>query len=202
MWLAGLGALILIALVVATYLNGREDAPEPREGRSTERAAGGADAPATSGDVAVPADWTAYEDPSLGYELSYPSGWTVEGEGSSNTFFRDPATGTYLQVAWRQPPSELGAVGAWEAQAETFAADHENYQEIRIDPVTFQDSPDAAEWEFTYEENGAQLHAIDLGFITADESTGMALFFQTHEEDWESSQELFEQLKAGFRPPA
>jgi hypothetical protein len=62
---------------------------------------------------------------------------------------------------------------------------------------------DAAEWEFTYEDGGAQLHAIDLGFIvpTEGEGTGMALFFQTHEEDWTSSQELFEQLKAGFQAP-
>jgi predicted Ser/Thr protein kinase len=201
MWLVGLGALILLALVVATFINSRDDSPEPREGRSGERAAGSAEGSEASEDVAVPANWTTYEDPTLGYELSYPSEWTVEGEGSSNTFFTDPASGTYLQVAWRQPPSELGPEGAWEAQAETFAADHENYQEIRIDPTTFQDM-DAAEWEFTYEDGGAQLHALDLGFITSDEETGMALFFQTHEEDWESSQELFEQLKAGFRPPA
>ena len=32
---------------------------------------------------------------------------------------------------------------------------------------------------------------VDLGFITEDGSTGMALFFQTHEEDWAASQELF-----------
>lgn len=201
MWLAALGALLLIALVVATFINSRENSPEPREGRSNERVAGGAEGSETTEDAVVPADWTTYEDPTLGYELRYPSEWTVEGEGSNNTFFRDPATGTYLQVAWQQPPNELGPEGAWEAQAESFAADHENYQEIRIDPATFQ-GMDAAEWEFTYEDGGARLRAIDLGFITPDESTGMALLFQTREDDWGSSQELFEQLKAGFRPPA
>ena len=199
MWLVGLVALVLIAIAAAVFVAGRDD---PSSGSENEGRKGPA-AQGNGGDseVAVPAGWTSYEDPTLGYELRYPSGWTVEGEGESNTYFRDPATGTYLQVAWVQPPNELGPEGAWEAQAETFAADHENYQEIRIDPTTFQ-GMDAAEWEFTYEDGGAQLHALDLGFITRDESTGMALFFQTHAEDWERSQELFEQLKAGFRPPA
>jgi serine/threonine protein kinase len=197
MWLAGLGALLLIAVIVATFLNAREDANEgDRSG-----AGAGAQGSEESEDVTIPSDWIAYEDPTLGYELSYPSDWTVDVEDENNTFFTDPASGTYLQVAWVQPPNELGPEGAWEAQAETFAAGHENYQEIRIEPTTFQ-SMDAAEWEFTYEDGGASLHAIDLGFITSDESTGMALLFQTHEEDWDSSQELFEQLKAGFRPPA
>jgi serine/threonine protein kinase len=197
MWLAGLGALLLIAVIVATFLNAREDATDGDRSNS----GAGAQGSEQSEEVAVPTDWVAYEDPTLGYELSYPSDWAVDVEDENNTFFRDPATGTYLQVAWVQPPNELGPEGAWEAQAETFAAGHENYQEIRIDPTTFQ-SMDAAEWEFTYEDGGAFLHAIDLGFITADDSTGMALLFQTHEEDWDSSQELFEQLKAGFRPPA
>ena len=39
------------------------------------------------------------------------------------------------QVAWVQPPNELGPEGAWDAQAETVAETHENYQEIRIDPT-------------------------------------------------------------------
>lgn len=202
-WIVGIAAVVAIALA-AMFLMDRDE-PNPgaernRDRRNNQAAAPNAESGETEETVAVPTDWTTYEDPTLGYELSYPPGWTVEGEGSSNTYFRDPETGTYLQVAWRQPPSELGPEGAWEAQAESFDATHENYQELRIDPTTFQ-AMDAAEWEFTYEEDGAQLHAIDLGFITTDGSTGMALFFQTHEEDWAASQELFEQLKAGFQAP-
>ena len=198
-WIVGIAAVAAIAFAALFLMNRDDSNPGGTRERDRNNRAAASDADAEDG-VAVPADWTTYEDPTLGYELSYPAGWTVEGEGSNNTYFRDPETGTYLQVAWRQPPSELGPEGAWEAQAESFDASHENYQEIRIDPTTFQDM-DAAEWEFTYEEDGAALHAIDLGFITSDGSTGMALFFQTHEEDWASSQELFEQLKTGFQPP-
>lgn len=196
-WVLGAAAAIAVVVIVAVFLAGRDDPNDsslPSDGRRPGAAGGNEET------VSVPSEWTSYEDPSIGYTLRYPSDWTVDVEDANNTFFRDPATGTYLQVAWTQPPNELGPVGAWEAQAETFDDDHENYQEIRIEPTVFK-GMDAAEWEFTYEDGGVQLNAIDLGFITPDQSTGMALFFQTHAEDWDSSQELFEQLKAGFQAP-
>ena len=34
-----------------------------------------------------------------------------------------------------------------------------------------------------------------------DGTYGMALNFQTHDEDWDSSQELWEQLKTAFKVP-
>ena len=199
-WIATVAALALVIAVVVYVVVNQDETPNTTRDRGGQPAGANNEEDVPEESVAVPADWTTYEDSGIGYTMAYPSEWTVEGEGSNNTYFRDPETGTYLQVAWQQPPNELGPAGAWEAQAESFAASHENYQEIRIDPTTFQ-SMDAAEWEFTYEDGGAALHAIDLGFITPDESTGMALFFQTREEDWESSQELFEQLKAGFQVP-
>ena len=148
----------------------------------------------------VPADWEPYTDDATGYRLSYPNGWDViPGPTETSTDFRDEATGTYLRVDWQQPPGD-DAVAAWEAQAESFAASHENYQELRIEPTTFQGF-EGAEWEFTYTDGGADLHALDLGFIVGDDY-GFALFFQTHAENWESSQDLFESLKASFRPPS
>jgi len=212
LWLAGLAAAILVGVLAAMLFSDRDQtdlADEPRAKQKNEGGAGEdetteeapADTAAGTDTAAVPEGWTTYEDPSLGYEVAHPAEWSVEGEGSQNTYFRDDETGTYLQIAWQQPPNELGPEGAWEAQSDSFAQRKENYDEIRIDPTTFK-GMDAAEWEFTYEEGGASLHGLDLGFITTDGSTGMALFFQTREENWASSQELFEQLKASFRPPA
>jgi hypothetical protein len=43
---------------------------------------------------------------------------------------------------------------------------------------------------------------VNFGFITTDGETGMTLFFQTHEDIWDDSQDIFEQFKATFRPPA
>jgi hypothetical protein len=127
----------------------------------------------------------------------------VEGEGSDNTYFRDPSTGSYLQIAWTQPPTADTPEEAWYSYSDTFASEHEGYNELGITPTTFK-GMDAAAWEYQYVEDGAQLHAVDLGFIVpyGDEGTGMALLFQTHEEDWAASQELFERLKESFQPPS
>jgi hypothetical protein len=147
----------------------------------------------TGGDV--PAGSTSYRDDEIGYTVAYPEDWSASDPGKSNaTDFRDEATGTYLRVDWVTPPNGT-PVGAWERAAEAAPFDT-----IRIDPTTYR-GMDAALWEYTYSEGGADLHAYNLGFITPDGTYGMALNFQTHEENWDSSQDLWEQLKAGFRPP-
>jgi hypothetical protein len=53
-------------------------------------------------------------------------------------------------------------------------------------------------WEFTYSADGADLHVANLGFVA--DNRGYALYFQTREEDWESSQGIFEDFRTAFQP--
>ncbi len=108
-----------------------------------------------------------------------------------------PATGSYLRLAWTDSPGP-SPEGAWEDLSQSFGASHDNYDEIRIDPTTFKGF-DAAEWEYTYSEAGADLHAVDLGFVTGD--YGFALNFQTDEAAWDDSQDTFDAFKASFGAP-
>jgi eukaryotic-like serine/threonine-protein kinase len=195
------------AALVATLLIDEPEQTTSSAPRDTEAsgagtgASGGDDAPAETEqpDVTVPSNWTKYRDPGSGYRLAYPPTWDLIQDAANSIDFRDPDTGTYLRVQWTTTPG-LSPVGAWEDQAQTFAASHSGYEEIRITPTTYR-GHEAAVWEFIYTEDGARLHAADLGFVIGDEY-GFALYFQTHEEDWTSSQDLFEQLKAAFRPPS
>jgi hypothetical protein len=97
-------------------------------------------------------------------------------------------------VGWTDTPGP-SPEGAWEELSDSFGATHADYDEIRIDPTTFK-GYDAAEWEYSYSEDGVQLHAIDLGFVTGE--LGFALNFQTREEDWDASKRLWRTLKASF----
>ena len=135
-----------------------------------------------------------YVDAAGGYELDYPVGWSVRKASRTATDFR-AANGTYLRVDSTSTPGS-SPVAAWRALAKSFAASHDNYREIGIRPLRFK-GHDAAEWEFTYTDRGADLHTIDLGFVTGDR--GYALYFQTHAERWDESQDLFDQLKASFK---
>jgi serine/threonine protein kinase len=188
--LVGLAA---VALAGSLLFGGDEEEPSPD---AKERGASEESAQQPQSDAPeIPAGFTTYRDDEIGYTVAYPEGWSIEDPGKANaTDFRDESTGTYLRVDWVTPPNGTPE-GAWEA-----AAASSPFDTIGIDPTTYR-GMDAALWEYTYSEGGAELHAYNLGFITPDGGYGMALNFQTHEEDWGGSQELWEQLKDGFRPP-
>ena len=156
---------------------------------------------ATGAGVDVPLDWVTYEDPSSGFRISHPPDWEVteHSRDGDSLDIEDPATGgTYLRIDWTDSPG-ASPLAAWEAQADSFAARHDNYQEIQIEPTTFKGF-DAAIWEFTYSDDGVDLHAADIGFVTND--YGFALFWQTQAGAWEGSRDLFEAFQASFEPPA
>ena len=186
---AGLTAVLVVVggtLFLATR-------PEPK---STPDPGSGKDQPQQSGS-AVPGNWIEYQDPDTGYTVSHPPGWSVVPLGDTRTDIRHPSNGSYLRVDWTDTPGD-DPVAAWESLSDSFGARHENYSELGIEAAKFQGF-DAAVWEFTYSDGGADLHAIDLGFVTGD--YGFALNFQTRAEDWTSSQRTFERFQASFRPP-
>ena len=192
LWVA-IGLFAVAALVLGGFLLFDRPVDDPQTTPNQDRATEENQSEETGG--GIPAGFTTYDDDEIGYTAAYPEEWSVSDPGKANaTDFRDDATGTYLRVDWVQPPNGTPE-GAWEA-----AAASSGFDTIRIDPTTYK-GMDAALWEYTYSEGGADLHAYNLGFITPDGTYGMALNFQTHEENWESSQELWEQLKAAFKIP-
>lgn len=146
-------------------------------------------------EAAAPADWTTYTD-ETGYSLSHPPDWEVVDAGESLTDFRDPDSSTYLRVDYTDDPP-ASAVGAWEELSSSFASDHQEYSEIRLEPTTYQ-GYDAAIWEYTYFEGGVTLRATNLGF--GSDEFGQALNFQTTADDWEASRNLYETFETTFEP--
>ena len=192
LWVA-IGVFAMIALVLGSFLLFDRLADEPQAAPNEDGSTEQRDSEPNGG--VIPTDFTTYADDEIGYTAAYPEGWTVSDPGKANaTDFRDEATGTYLRVDWVTPPNGT-PVDAWENAAAT-----SGFDTIRIDETTYK-GMEAALWEYTYSESGADLHAYNLGFITPDGTYGMALNFQTHAEDWDSSQELWEQLKTAFKIP-
>ena len=194
--LVAAGVLFVVAALLFTSMDGDDPEGAGRD-RSRDRNAAGAPGGGDrdAGEAGIP-ELATYEDPAIGYQVSYPEGWSIIPQDDSMTDFRDPETGAYLRMDWVAEPGP-DAAAAWEEASDRFAAEHSDYTELAIDPVTFQGF-EAAEWEYTYEEGGAELHAINLGVVT--DTYGYALNFQTDEEDWEESQALFEAIKESFVP--
>jgi len=213
---AGVVGLLLVALIAYGLSSRGSDDPEPADTASptttaadrpaTTAASGSTATSATSGTSATSAtrpaapatgDRVNYTDPQTGFTISYPRGWTIRTDGTL-TDFRDPETGAYLRVDHVSPPGP-SPEGAWFELEQSFAAENANYQRIRIEPTTYSGYR-AAIWEFTYTSGGAQLHVVDLGFITP--RYGFALYFQTREADWNRMQPTFQAFKDSFKAPA
>jgi eukaryotic-like serine/threonine-protein kinase len=201
-WL-GILAAGAVLLIVGALLFASMSRDEPRNGgRDGDRRRDAAGAPAQD-EAEEPAEAAApvgelevYEDPAIGYQVAYPEGWTVVPQSDSVTDFRDPETGAYLRMDWVEEPGP-DAVAGWESASDRFAAEHDEYVELGIEPIEFQGF-EAAEWEYTYVDGGAELHAVNVGVVT--DTYGYALNFQTRAEDWEESQPLFEAIKESFVP--
>jgi eukaryotic-like serine/threonine-protein kinase len=194
-----LAILFVVAGVVAAMLlmrtpdSGSQAETTDRPSRSQADDGGGSGSDTTTD---VPDGWTRYDDPSGDWSVGIPAGWQAT-ESSSGTRFDDPAGGRYLLVATRTPAAP-SAVGAWHESERAFRTSHGAYERIRLERIDVEGADDAADWEFTYVEDEASLHAIDRAIVVGD--TGYALYFQTHADQWESSQPLFEQIDATFQP--
>jgi hypothetical protein len=203
-------ALVIAALIAVPLLLQGDDPSASAErdqdrGRQQGQAAGGAGEDNTEDDstegtttTGTTEGWVTYTDPGSGYVIEYPEGWEPVQQDTNTIDFTDPANGTYLRVAWTDEPGD-DVMARLEEIEDAFAAEHSGYGLVQMTPTEFL-GHEAGLWEYTYEE-GAALHAYNLQFVV-DEAYGFALNFQTHEEDWAGSQDLWESLKATFQPPS
>jgi len=142
------------------------------------------------------AQWLTYKDATVGYSVDHPGTWLLSHEGNL-TDFRDPTTGAALRVGYQKPPANTPE-GLWLQLEEQFKAEHPSYARVRLSQSVHDGYP-AAVWEFTWTDNGIDLHNYDLAFVTGPES--YALNFQTRESDWLPMRPTFDRFADSFQPP-
>ncbi|HEU0104240.1 MAG TPA: protein kinase [Mycobacteriales bacterium] len=154
----------------------RSAAPTPQ---ATTPAAGSPD---------LPAGWTTHS--SGGWTAAVPASYAVRSFGGFPEY-RDPATGRTLRVS--TGTGRPDAVADREQQARSFAGDHPDYRQIRIEAADYRGYP-AADWEFTYEG----LHVFNRVFVV--NGRGHSLWWQTRQADFAASRADLERVLATFRP--
>jgi serine/threonine protein kinase len=196
-WVLGVAAaVVLLVLVAGAVLFAQRGDDTPTGTKDRTNAKSDSDNGSTSSGSSLPDGLTRYRDPDLGWTIGVPEGWQ-QTTTSNGTRFDDPAGGRYLLVATRYPAGS-SAVGAWEDSERAFRSSHTDYQRLRLEPIDVSGASDAADWEFTYTEGGAALHAIDRAIVVGNR--GYGLYFQTHEDQWDASQSLFESIDSSFNP--
>lgn len=194
----GVAALLIAGVLVA--INFLDDETPGETPRAEQNEGGGQ----TEGDASdqEPADigpTETFQAGSTGYGVDVPADWEERIQAENRIDLVDPETGDYLRVEWTDEPG-ADALAAWEQQASSFASSHEDYEELRLEEVQFQDSPTAAMWEYRWSEGGAQLHAYNLGFVTAEREYGFALNFVADETNWDEAQPLWKHFTSTFGP--
>jgi eukaryotic-like serine/threonine-protein kinase len=167
------------------------DPPEPDEDAGADE---GGDGPTEIPEADVPDGWQVVEGET--YRVAIPAGWEVRDAPGNLTDHVDPATGAYLRVDWTDDPA-ADPVADWEANERGFAERQDAYERVRLEPATYR-GEDAALWEYTYRDGGADLHALNLNLLAGDRA--YALNLQAPAEDWDEVAALFPAIAGGFDP--
>ncbi len=185
-WQVAMLSSVVIVVLVALMITG---------GRAL-RSSGSATRPKLKPPAGVPSNWIAYRDPGRAFLLWHPTTWVVDRAGSETDLI-DPVTNTRLRVDHHDPlPQPLET--QWLEAEKSFAATHPDYERLQIGPTTYGGAP-AGIWEYTYSDDGAELHAATLVFATAQ--SGYTLAFQAPAADWDRLLPLFTAYKTSFRIP-
>jgi eukaryotic-like serine/threonine-protein kinase len=151
---------------------------------------------ATTRRPAVPASWRPFQDPDGTYRLSFPPTWTPTDRGPYIDF-TEPGGERFFRV---QPTTDgMAPLAAQRGLERSFAAQHpdDDYRRLRLGTTTFRGVP-AAEWEFTFLDEGRLTRGYDITFLMGQHR--QAILFRAPADRWDASQDEVQTFLAGFRP--
>jgi len=150
---------------------------------------------ATTRRPGVPAGWRSFQDPDGTYRLSFPPTWTPTDRGPFIDF-TEPGGERFFRV---QPTTDgMAPLTAQRSLERSFMARHpgDNYQRLRLGTTTFRSMP-AAEWEFTFLNEGRLTRGYDITFTAGGRRH--AILFQSPASRWAASRDELQSFLAGFR---
>ena len=92
----------------------------------------------------------------------------------------------------------MAPLNAQRSLERSFTAQHpdDDYRRLRLGTTTFRGLP-AAEWEFTFLDEGRLTRGYDLTFLTGQHRH--AILFEAPADRWDASQDEVQTFLAGFR---
>jgi hypothetical protein len=150
---------------------------------------------ATTRRPGVPAGWRSFQDPDGTYRLSFPPTWTPTDRGPFIDF-TEPGGERFFRV---QPTTDgMAPLTAQRSLERSFMARHpgDDYRRLRLGTTTFRSVP-AAEWEFTFLNEGRLTRGYDITFTAGGRRH--AILFQSPASRWAASRDELQPFLAGFR---
>jgi serine/threonine protein kinase len=153
-------------------------------------------APGSGGSAfTLPTGWQMRDD-GTGFSVPVPDGWQFGRDTDGRPLWRDPSHSVLLLIDQsRHPKSD--PVQDWRTNEAARRSGYQDYRRIKIVAVDYWDK--AADWEFTYALNGASLHVLNRGFVTAPDQA-YSIYWSTPASQWAADQKELAVVLAGFRP--
>ncbi len=145
----------------------------------------------------LPRGYHLAEEPTLGISFPVPDGWKreVKDSGRQVTYSSDAEiaelTINVLDFATADQVQHFKEVET--DLKERYPA----YKRLRLQDTVFQGEP-AAIWEFTFQGKSREYRGIDLGF-GHEGGKEYAIYVSAPSATWKKSEEIFSQVKDGFR---
>jgi len=171
-------------------------APAPGTGSSAPSSPSSASPSSGSGPGALPAGFTRYRDPT-GFSIGVPRGWHVSHQGHL-VYVRDPTSGRFLIIDQSNHPKP-DPLADWLRQEASRTSTYPGYHRIRLRAVHYAQAERAADWEFTYYQNGELIHVLNRN-VLANAHHAYALYWSTPASEWGASFHLFRAFAVTFRP--
>jgi len=156
-----------------------------------------------AGESTVPKGWTSFSNPSGGYTVASPPGWSRStGLARHGTRFRDGA-GRSIKVESAHPaqvPASGDPMPGWIQNERYWSARLPGYRRIGSVHRGTYHGMRAAIWEYQYSPNGRLTHGLDISFVGPNATWGYSVLALIPEDRWEESQPLLRSFEQAFTP--
>jgi eukaryotic-like serine/threonine-protein kinase len=153
-------------------------------------------APGRSGLGVLPRGFSWYHDPT-GFSIGMPTNWQISHQGHL-VYIQDPNSGRFLIIDQTAHPKP-NPLADWRQQEAARISTFPGYHRIRLQAVHYAQAERAADWEFTYDDNGQLTQVLNRN-ILANAHHAYALYWSTPASEWKTSYHYFRAFAATFRP--
>ncbi|WP_435057840.1 serine/threonine-protein kinase [Streptomyces sp. bgisy060] len=156
------------------------------------------------GDTAekLPAGYVPVTSSRFHFSMAMPSGFTVRSIPGYDLggIFSESGGFPRVQVDYNDSPKD-NAASAWELAKLGVAATSKNYKHLGIKPVSYNDYPTVADWEFERTQQGMRVRVLNRGF-KVNASRGYSIMVSCKADEWDGAEcrTLRETAFATFSP--
>ena len=174
----------------------RRPAARPRRPATQGPSGPSSPAPGRSGLGVLPRGFSWYHDPT-GFSIGMPANWQISHQGHL-VYIQDPNSGRFLIIDQTAHPKP-SPLADWRQQEAARIGTFPGYHRIRLQAVHYAQAERAADWEFTYDDNGQLTQVLNRN-ILASAHHAYALYWSTPASEWKTSYHYFRAFAATFRP--